>query len=140
MKTKMTMLEALQTVVSYQGLESELQSWKELEPNEHGDILPNYWEKWKREDTEVCFQLQIFWMICVCLFGDWGISPRFAWIEDRESFKTFIDLVTRCRDGDDDIESIVKSEEEYEQLIQHVDYTAEIEHVEYTPEAMGYGK
>ena len=128
MKSKMKLLEALQAIVSYQGIESELQSWKELEPNEYGGIFPTYLEKWRHEDIEsieVGAQLQIFWMICVCLFGDWGTSPRFGWIEDRESFKTFIDLVTRCRDGDDDIESIVKSEKEYEQLIQHVGYTDE---------------
>ena len=125
MKMRTSLLEALQTVVSYQGLENELQSWKDIKPNEYGVIFPTYWEKWKNEDAEVCAQLQVFWMICVCLFGDWGTSPRFAWIEDIESFKTFIDLVTRCRDGDDDIESIIKSEEEYEQLIQHVGYTEE---------------
>ena len=128
MKSKMKLLEALQAIVSYQGIESELQSWKKLEPNEYGGIFPTYLEKWRHEDIEsieVGAQLQIFWMICVCLFGDWGTSPRFGWIEDRESFKTFIDLVTRCRDGDDDIESIVKSEKEYEQLIQHVGYTDE---------------
>lgn len=125
MKIEKPLLDALQGVVSYQGLASELQSWKDIEPSKYGGLLPTYWDKWKDEDVEVCAQLQVFWMICIILFGDYGTSPRFGWIEDIESFKTFIDLVTRCRNGDDDIESIVKSEEEYEQLIQHVGYTDE---------------
>lgn len=127
MEMRTNLLGALQTVVSYQGLASELQSWKDIKPNEYGVIFPTYWEKWKNEDAEVCAQLQVFWMICVLLFGEYGTSPRVGWIEEEniESFKTFIDLVTRCRDGDDDIESIVKSEKEYEQLIQHVGYTDE---------------
>lgn len=128
MKMRTSLFEALQTVVSYQGLASELQPWKDIDPSEFDSILLTYWDKWKSEDAEVCAQLQVFCMICVCLFGDWGTSPRFAWIEDISSFKTFIDLVTRCRDGDDDIESIIKSEEEYEQLIQHVNCTKELEH------------
>lgn len=133
MKIKKPLLDALQGVVSYQGLASELQSWKDIEPSKYGFLSPTYWDKWKNEDAEVCAQLQVFWMICVLLFGEYGTSPRFGWIEDIESFKTFIDLVTRCRGkGNDDVfitkgngYCALQTEEEYEQLLQHVGYTDE---------------
>lgn len=32
-------------------------------------------------DEDVYAQLQIIWMICVLLYGDYGTSPRFGWID-----------------------------------------------------------
>lgn len=129
MKIRKSLLEALQSVVWYNGLSEELETWKDIEPeNRSGWIQQTYWPKYQNY-PEAMAQLQVFWMICVELFGECGTSPRFGWIEDRESFKTFIDLLTRCGslsmdqsqdtyDPDEDL----KREEQYEELIQHVAY------------------
>lgn len=124
MKTRMSLLEALQSVVWYNGLSKELESWKDIEPRD-GWISEVYYDKYK-DSPEECAQLQVFWMILSEMFGDCGTSPRFGWIEDIDSFKTFIDLLTRCGESSynifDDYEECKKREKEYEELIQHVSY------------------
>lgn len=131
MKMRLSLLEALQSVVFYNGLSEELEAWKDIEPDECGWIHQTYWPKYQRE-PEAMAQLQAFWMICVELFGNCGTSPRFGWIEDRESFKTFIDLLTRCgslsmnpNEDEYDWAEDQEREEKYEELIQHVGYTQE---------------
>jgi len=39
-------------------------------------------------------QLEVFWIISVTLFGDYGVSPRVGWIEDTDGFYVFIDKIT----------------------------------------------
>ncbi len=47
------------------------------------------------EDGGIYEQMQLFWMICVLLFGDYGTSPRFGRLTDIEGFYSFIDRITR---------------------------------------------
>lgn len=71
---------ALQSVVWYNGLYEELLKWKEVKP--------------KRDIVTIDVddpQLQVFWMIAVELFGDYGTSPRTGWINDIEGFHKWID-------------------------------------------------
>ena len=47
--------------------------------------------------------LQAVWMTCVTQFGDWGTSPRYAWIEDLKGCRAYLLAVTysyRCADPD----------------------------------------
>lgn len=35
--------------------------------------------------------LQVIWMMCVCMFGDYGTSPRWGWIKDWQGCRTFLE-------------------------------------------------
>lgn len=127
MKMRQSLLEALQSVVWYNGLAEEIYSWKGIEPNigYYPTITQTYFDKYQHgEYSEASMaELQHFWMICVELFGECGTSPRFGWIEDIDSFKTFIDLLTRCGSmihGENEYEAYQACEDEYEKLVQSI--------------------
>jgi hypothetical protein len=91
-----TITDALDSVTFYNGLADDILKWKDL-PIENGLIkcpldIPH---------TEEEHQLQVFWMILVCIFGDYGTSPRFGWIDGdmKEQFDVFIDDITFARRG-----------------------------------------
>lgn len=74
---------ALQSVVWYNGLHEELLKWKEVEPTDiYGKIVTI-----DVDDP----QLQVFWMLAVKMFGDYGTAPRVGWINDIEGFHKWID-------------------------------------------------
>lgn len=87
--------DVLLSVVWYNGLHREVASWKDR-PLEHGFILcPLSYKEYKDAgDVETFGQLQVLWMICVSMFGDYGTSPRTGWIERVDEFKDFISRVT----------------------------------------------
>ena len=103
-------IDALDSVTWYNGLAEVVLTWKDLKP-EHGSVScpDNYGDKisgllsvGEKEDLA---QLQVMWMICVMLFGDYGTSPRYGWIEEKnlKEFHAFIDSITETqREADDE--------------------------------------
>lgn len=83
---------ALDSVASYNGLAETLLAWKNLPPDGPSIPCPLRW--WETDDWYGA-QLQVLWMICVEMFGDYGTSPRFGWINDVDGFRDFIDQITR---------------------------------------------
>ena len=95
--TKEMLLDALDSVTWYNGLAEELIKWTYDGYLDHcigtpGWLKPNYYNIGLDSYDEA--QLQVIWIICVILFGDYGTSPRYGWIEDVEGFKQFIHDIT----------------------------------------------
>lgn len=87
---------ALSSVTWYNGLAEEIIKWKEpgYFDEEYGRLSWN-WDYFRSEfDMSMREQIEVIWMICVCLFGDYGTSPRSGWIENKEEFYRFVDAIT----------------------------------------------
>ena len=87
-------IEALNDIVFYNGLDDAIQEWKNLLP-ENGCINTDYYRKYASEPA-LCAQLQVFWMLCVLLFGEMDNYGKNAWIceENIEEFHSFLDQIT----------------------------------------------
>ena len=103
-------INALDSVTWYNGLAEVVLAWKDLKL-EHGSVScpDNYGYKipglLSVGDKEYLAQLQVIWMICVVLFGNYGTSPRYGWIEEKslKEFHAFIDSITETqREADDE--------------------------------------
>lgn len=93
-------IEALDSVTWYNGLAEEIVLWKEPGYfDEFNDHLSWNWEKFMSFSLEDRYQLEVIWMICVDLFGDYGTSPRSGWIEQKEAFYKFVDDITQTYRG-----------------------------------------
>lgn len=104
MSEKMTveaLLDALDSVTWYNGLAEDVYAWKSL-PVVHGTILC---PAGVFPDDCRSSQLEVIWMICVELFGDYGISPRSGWIKDVKGFRDFIDRITTTEREDEEAET-----------------------------------
>lgn len=86
----MNLHEALKTALWYNGLDKVIKEWAYADKDEYGRILYSDDIYDFRNMDSVNAQLQLVWMICVLMFGDYGVSPRFAWINDTEGFINFI--------------------------------------------------
>lgn len=91
------LIHALDSVTWYNGLDEIIAHWKD--ENYFDDNLGNLhwkWDKFRSYDIETRAQLQVIWIICVKLFGDYGTSPRSGWIkeEHKEKFYQFVDEIT----------------------------------------------
>ena len=98
---------ALNSVTWYNGLAEIIVHWKDEDYFEkHGDYSMSWnWETFESYDEWVQNQLQVIWIICVELFGDYGTSPRTGWIEleNKDDFYQFIDDITEIyRDARED--------------------------------------
>ena len=90
---------ALELIVWYNGLSPVLKEWLELEPDKTSRIIKEpYFDKDYNEHDKS--QIQIMWMFCVILFGDYGTSPRYGWIEKIDEFKDFIRSLISEEDED----------------------------------------
>jgi len=94
------LLDALDAVTWYNGLAEKILEWKkpgvvDYNPRDglhyFGDKLDAWFNQLAPADKH---QIQLFWMIGVYLFGNYGTSPRYGWIEAWEDFCEFIDRVT----------------------------------------------
>ena len=99
-------LDALDSVTWYNELAEAVLKWRNLEPKGSTIAVPDdyginpYWHT--AEDRP---QLQVLWMIAVSLFGDYGTSPRYGWIEDIDGFRQWVLDITKTwreRSEDDD--------------------------------------
>lgn len=88
------LLWALRYAAYYNGIDDILKEWLKLEPNDNKIITETYYNDPDLSEHEKG-EIQIFWMICVLMFGDYGISPRLGWIEDVDGFRQFIKEITR---------------------------------------------
>ena len=79
-------IDALDSVTWYNGLAEEILEWKNLPKDDGAIACPDIQDP----------QLQVIWMICCVLFGDYGTSPRTGWIytENVGEFHKFIDAIT----------------------------------------------
>lgn len=85
--TKESLIQALNDVVWYNGLSDHIWKMIDLEPSEYRYILCPY-------DLTMGDQcLETIWMICVLLFGDYGVSPRSGWIEDVDGYRAFLKTI-----------------------------------------------
>ena len=85
------MLDALDSVTWYNVLAEYVFKWIFIEPDKTGHIHANY----SGECIEDECQLQTLWMIAVCLFGEYGTSPRGGWIEDIDGFRNWCLAITK---------------------------------------------
>ena len=102
-------IDALDSVTWYNGLAEVVLTWKDLKPeHRHVSCPDNYGYKISGllsvGEKEYLAQLQVIWMICVVLFGDYGTSPRYGWIEEKslKDFHAFIDSITKTQKEADD--------------------------------------
>lgn len=94
------MNEALGNVTWYNGLAHAVLNWLNLQPTPGSIFLSNP-DFYGADDTMDYYQLQVIWMIAVSLFGDWGTSPRFGWIEDVDGFRQWVlDITELWRSSD----------------------------------------
>lgn len=100
--TTEALISALDSVTWYNGLAEIIVKWKDegyLVNN--GYSLGLNWNTFNSYDKDTQCQLEVIWMICVELFGDYGTSPRSGWIEleNKDSFYQFIvDITETYRD------------------------------------------
>ena len=99
-----SIIDAIDSVTWYNGLAERIVTWKNMENynvrQTYGEYYPEGWlspsMRFLTSLTEDGYeQLQVIWMICVMLFGDYGTSPRNGWIENKDEFFTFIDMITK---------------------------------------------
>lgn len=91
------LINALDSITWYNGLAGIIVKWKDehyFDTNAYG--LSWNWITFENYDLETRKQLQVIWMICVELFGEYGTSPRSGWIEpeNKDDFYKFIDDIT----------------------------------------------
>ena len=100
--SKESLIAALDSVTWYNGLAEYVMKWKTDCPKVNGTIVSEESYCCGEIDSVIYDQLQVIWMICVELFGDYGTSPRSGWIEDVDGFCKFIDDITALqRDYDE---------------------------------------
>ena len=81
---------ALGSAAEYNGISEIILSWLDLKPQENTQYIyppTNYGASYAGSYYD---QLQIFWMLAVIFFGDYGTSPRYGWIENVEGFHAWI--------------------------------------------------
>ena len=91
---------AISTAMMYNGLDTVVRTWAELGcdgghiscPEGYG-LGEGHTDRWAYQ------QLQFVWMIGVLLFGDYGTSPRFGWIDKIDAWRSWV-----CRITDDNEE------------------------------------
>jgi hypothetical protein len=95
---KEDLIDALDSVTWYNvSLAEEIVHWKDPGYFMEGEsgTLSWYWDKFINFSLEKRYQIEVIWMICVNLFGDYGTSPRSGWIENKEAFFEFVDEITK---------------------------------------------
>ena len=89
---------ALNAIVFYNGIYEPLLKLKEDLINQKTDdnyLLIDEFPEYKYEEYNDN-QFNIFWMMLVLLYGDYGTSPRSGWLEmrNKEKIIEFIDKIT----------------------------------------------
>ena len=92
------LLDAFDSVTWYNGLAGIILQWKNDDFFVNNDETLGYkFDVYESYEDDTKYQIQVIWMICVSLFGDYGTSPRFGWIykENKDAFHDFIDAITQ---------------------------------------------
>lgn len=84
------LLDSLDSLVWYNGYYELLIKMKE-------EILIADEESIYKFDYGEDNQFQVIWMILVCMYGGYGTSPRYGWLElkNKDEIIEFIDLITK---------------------------------------------
>lgn len=81
------LMEALDGIIWYNGFYEQMQHWEALidQAERNGE-----WVRRPEFPEDMSEQLEIFWMLLVLLYGNYGTSPRSGWIEDLVGARRFI--------------------------------------------------
>lgn len=94
-------LDALDSVTWYNDLAETVLKWRDLEPKDSIIAVPDDYginPHWCTAEDRP--QLQVLWMIAVSMFGNYGTSPRYGWIEDIDGFRHWVlDITKTWREG-----------------------------------------
>ena len=83
------LLDAIDSVTWYNGYYEIMEQWiNDLSTRKEGD------DYYRRPDHENDGGLEVIWMLCVCMFGDYGTSPRSGWIDDFKGCRDFLVTIT----------------------------------------------
>ena len=105
--------DAIDGVCWYNGFSETIFNWRNLPIVDKKTMYPrilcpkNYGFKSKsiiisQGDIADVAQLQVLWMMAVCLFGGYGTSPRYGWIEDIDGFRQWcLDVTETWRSSDE---------------------------------------
>ena len=98
------LLDALDSVTWYNGLAPIVFSWRDtIVLNPKTDSSYNAPKNYGSDEIDWGYhQLQVLWMIAVWLFGDYGTSPRFGWIDDVDGFRKWCLDITRTWRGSEE--------------------------------------
>lgn len=83
-------LEALLDVLYYNGFEEDIDELVQyIDANEDPDHIsfPQYLEQYDNDNPA-----RILWSVLVVMFGDYGTSPRYGWIENENKNKCLNEL------------------------------------------------
>lgn len=84
--------EALDSVVWYNGYWGIVKGWiDDLEKLSDSEIK----YRPRVNPSIVSDGLEVLWMICVLLFGNYGTSPRSGWVENTEQCREFLIWLTK---------------------------------------------
>lgn len=98
MKPQETLIEAIKDIVMYNGYKEVLLSWLDKEKYFQFDF-----EKvLLLMDEQSLGEVHFIYMLCVLMFGDYGTSPNYGWIEDNEGFDAFIKEITDFKEYTND--------------------------------------
>ena len=96
-------------VVWYNGYEPTVEEWLQemSKKRPKGETVPPLyttenlnWIKMSKDEIFDFAQQQVLWMVLVNLFGDYGTSPRFGWIEHPRACANFLKEVLKNIDRD----------------------------------------
>lgn len=82
---------ALKTAIIYNGYDEIVRKWANIELATGENMLfrpDSNCSEWEAA------QLEIIWMMFVIMFGDWGTSPRYGWIENISEFRKIVQQIT----------------------------------------------
>jgi len=88
---EMSLMQAIEYIAFYNGHEEELKKMKayiksvKVENKRGNAPYPSFLP----EDPDTF--IRVIWSILVCMFGDYGTSPRFGWIEHYDEAMRFLD-------------------------------------------------
>ncbi len=80
------LINALRLVVHYNANDDFLEEF-ERDLKVYGE---NYFPSFSKFTTEYCPVSWVLWQLLVCMYGDYGVSPRSGWINDLAGAIRFI--------------------------------------------------
>lgn len=99
-----TILEAMRSVLWYNTLTPAFIDVKQALERELSKKVYSIWDcdNVGRPDTENCKneQFEVFWILIVQMFGNYGVSPRHGWV-DNDRLKDALDFVNMLLEGNE---------------------------------------
>lgn len=109
------LVDGLDSVTWYNGLAEYVYRW--TKPG----YLAHKYEMESDLPERVRYQLEVIWMICATMFGDYGTSPRSGWIEDLEGFNKFCnDIIKTWLESEEGAQEKEEIDAELEHKIEQV--------------------